>query len=149
MTNESGKPLRQGDDRLYVRFQVRYYGRLGVQVGIFAACHHLRRAGRLSPADDNLFTEVDNWFITRLPYPPFYADGNTVRAVPWFKPNATTLIAAVAPLQDLLHRYRVPYDVVRSADPGTIIYEDDFQIGVLPHTRKVNGHDPLAKEPYA
>ncbi|MFC4111675.1 hypothetical protein [Nonomuraea zeae] len=29
----------------------------------------------------------------------------------------------------------VPCDVVRSPDPGTIIYEDTFQIGVLPCAR--------------
>ncbi|NJP94053.1 hypothetical protein HCN51_32245 [Nonomuraea sp. FMUSA5-5] len=136
MTHGSRKPLREGDGGPYVRFQVRYYGRLGVPVGIFAACHHLRRAGRLTPADDRLFTEVDGWFIARLPYPPFYADGNTVRAVPWFKPGAAALIAALAPLEDLLRRYAVPYDVVRSPDPGTIIYEDEFQIGVLPYVRR-------------
>ncbi|MFB4276168.1 hypothetical protein ACBJ59_12815 [Nonomuraea sp. MTCD27] len=135
VTNGSRKAAREVDGRLYVRFQVRYYGRLGVPVGIFAACHHLRHGGRLTPEDDELFTEVDDWFLAHLPYPPFYADGNTVRAVPWFKPNATDLIAALAPLEDLLHRYAVPYDVVRSPDPGTIIYEDEFQIGVLPYAR--------------
>jgi hypothetical protein len=147
VTNGSRKPLHQGEARLYVRFQVRYYGRLGVPVGIFAACHHLRRDGCLTPDDDELFTEVDNWFVARLPYPPFYADGNTIRAVPWFKPAATALIAALAPLQALLHRYGVPYDVVRSPDPGTIIYEDTFQIGVLPHARKPSEpHKPLHQQ---
>ncbi|MGW0810470.1 hypothetical protein [Nonomuraea sp. NPDC002799] len=105
-------------------------------VGIFAACHHLRQNGRLTTADDDLFTKVDDWFIARLPYPPFYADGNTIRAVPWFKPTALALIAALAPLEDLLRRYEVPYDIVRSPDPGSIIYEDDFQVGVLPYARK-------------
>ncbi|MGN9837598.1 hypothetical protein ACTMTI_05700 [Nonomuraea sp. H19] len=108
-------------------------------MGIFAACHHLRRDGRLTSEDDALFKEVDDWFITCLPYPPFYADGNSVRAVPWFKPTATALIAALAPLEDLLHRYGVPCDVVRSPDPGTIVYEDEFQIGVLPYVREPAG----------
>ncbi|MFB4269361.1 hypothetical protein [Nonomuraea sp. GTA35] len=139
MTHGSRKPLRKGDGGPFVRFQVRYYGRLGVPVGIFAACHHLRRAGRLTPVDDELFTKVDDWFIARLPYPPFYADGNTIRAVPWFKPGAACLIDALAPLEDLLRRYGVAYDVVRSPDPGTIIYEDDFQIGVLPYVRRSAG----------
>ncbi|NRQ31592.1 hypothetical protein HII36_07010 [Nonomuraea sp. NN258] len=120
----------------YVRFQVRYYGRLGVPVGIFAACHHLRMGGRLTPADDRLFADVDNWFIARLPYPPYYADGNTIGAVPWFKPAAASLMVALAPLESLLRRYGIPYDVVRSDDPGTLVYEDDFQIGVLPHVRR-------------
>ncbi|MCK2214357.1 hypothetical protein MF672_011220 [Actinomadura sp. ATCC 31491] len=134
---------------LYVRFQVRYCGRLGVPVGIFAACHHLRRDGRLSVADDELFMRVDTWFITRLPHPPFYADGNTIRAVPWFKPAATSFMAALAPLEDLLRRYQVPYDVVRSPDPGTLVYEDDFQIGVLPYVRPADAvADGRGRESY-
>ncbi|MEV0613568.1 hypothetical protein AB0I81_09605 [Nonomuraea sp. NPDC050404] len=121
-------------------------------VGIFAACHHLRRAGHLTPEDEKLFTEVDTWFITQMPYPPFYADGNTIRAVPWFKPNATLLVAALAPLENLLFRYGVAYDTVRSPDPGTIIYEDEFQIGVLPYSRRageiLRNPREYAYEPY-
>ncbi len=114
-----------------MRFQVRYNGRLGLPVGIFGACHHLRRAGRLSAEDDKLFGDIDAWFDQELPTPPFYADGNSIKAITWFKHSATHLIDALGPLRDLLDRYQVPYDVVRTGDPGTIVYEDEFQVAVV------------------
>jgi hypothetical protein len=115
----------------YLRFQVRYSGKLGLPVGIFGACHHLMRAGRLSPEETELFLRVDGWFDEQLPHPPFYADGNSIRAITWFKPTATELIAALSPLRALLEKYEVVYDIVESEDPGIIVYEDAFQIGVV------------------
>jgi hypothetical protein len=115
----------------YVRIQVRYSGRLGSPVGIFGACHHLRRAGRLSPEDDKLFADIDSWFTRELAEPPFYGDGNSIKAITWFKRSAVELIAALQPLQLLLVRYGVPFDVVETDDPGDVIYEDEFQVGVV------------------
>jgi hypothetical protein len=115
----------------FVRFQVRYNGKLGLPVGIFGACHHLRRAGRLSPEDDRLFSDVDAWFDRALPEPPFYRDGNSLKAITWFKKSAIHLIDALRPLREILERYDVPYDVIETDDPGTIVYEDEFQVGVV------------------
>ncbi|MES1179322.1 MAG: hypothetical protein ABUL62_33710 [Myxococcales bacterium] len=115
----------------FVRIQVRYCGKLGLPVGIFGACHHLRRAGRLSPEDDQLFEEVKAWFIRELPEPPFYGDGNSIKAITWFKQSAVRLIAAAEPLQSLLSRYQVSFDVVETDDPGDVVYEDEFQVGVI------------------
>jgi hypothetical protein len=41
------------------------------------------------------------------------------------------LLDALRPLREMLERYNVPYDVVETTDPGTIVYEDDLQVGVL------------------
>lgn len=38
----------------YVRLQVTYRGRLGVEVGIFVAVDHLRRADRLTHDEEQL-----------------------------------------------------------------------------------------------
>jgi len=100
-------------------------------VGIFGACHHLRRAGRLSAEDDQRFTEIDAWFDRELVTPPFYQDGNSIKGITWFKQSATRLLEALGPLREILERYEVPYDIVESDDPGTIVYEDEFQVGVV------------------
>jgi hypothetical protein len=115
----------------YVRFQARYTGKHGHAVGIFGACHHLRRDGRLSSEEDRLFAEVDAWFDRELRNPEFYEDGNSVNAITWFKTSATQLIDRLLPLCDLLQRHGVEYDVVECDDPGRIIYEDEFQIGAV------------------
>jgi len=115
----------------YIRFQVTYSGKLGYPVGIFGACHHLRRAGVLSPEEDKLFAEVDAWFEREMPSPPFYADGNTRKAITWFRSTSSTLVSALAPLKALLDRHNVECRIVETDDPGTIFYEDDYQVGVV------------------
>lgn len=69
----------------FVRVQAAYRGRLGVEVGVFVAVDHLRRAGRLTPDEEALYLDIDDWFTEHLPNPDFYADGNSIGAVTWFK----------------------------------------------------------------
>lgn len=71
-------------------------------MGIFVAVDHLRRPGRLSEEEEELYFDVDDWFEAELPNSPFCADGNTIGAVTWFK-RATSagLLARVAPLCDI------------------------------------------------
>lgn len=121
----------------YVRVQARYRGRLGVEVGIFVAVDHLRRAGVLSPAEEARYFDIDDWFLDRLPNPPFYEDGNSVGAITWFKsPVPREMSERVDAMCAILTAHDVPYDVVGSDDPGEQIYEDDFQIGVIPRVRQ-------------
>jgi hypothetical protein len=54
---------------VYVRLQVSYIGRLGVNVGIFVAVDHLRRADRLTLEEESLYFDVDDWFGVTLPHP--------------------------------------------------------------------------------
>lgn len=126
----------------YVRLQATYRGRLGVEVGIFVAVDHLRRAGRLSEEDEELYFDVDDWFEAELPNPPFYADGNTIGAVTWFK-RATSagLLARLAHLCDILDRHGVAWVAAEASDPGRVVYEDAFQVGVVPYQR--HGPSPM------
>lgn len=64
--------MRNGPE--LVRLQATYRGRLGVEVGIFVAVDHLRRADRLTEDEDELYFDIDDWFNANLPNPPFYED---------------------------------------------------------------------------
>lgn len=122
----------------YVRLQATYVGRLGVPVGIFVAVDHLRRQGRLSDAEEELYFTIDDWFEEHLPNPPFYAEGNPDQAVTWFRGDAAAadgLRARLAPLQVVLDAHEVAHEVVTSDDPGRIIYLDHWQVGVIPYER--------------
>lgn len=87
----------------YLRIQVRYRGRLGVEVGIFVAVDHLRRAGELSPEEEARYFDIDDWFIDSL--------------------------------MSILIAHGVEHDMVTASDPGHQIYEDEYQIGVVPRIR--------------
>ncbi|MCL8024369.1 hypothetical protein [Nocardioides bruguierae] len=121
----------------FVRVQATYRGRLGVEVGIFVAVDHLRRAGRLSPEETERYLEIDDWFDAHLPHPGFYADGNTIGAVTWFRePVPAEMADQVSALRAILDTHGVAHEEVRSVDPGTEVYRDAYQVGVLPHERR-------------
>lgn len=120
----------------YLRLQATYRGRLGVGVGLFVAVDHLRRAGRLTAEQEALYLDIDDWFQEHLPNPDFYADGNTVGAVTWFKtPVPPEMQTRMEQLGAMLTAHGVEFEVVRSDEPGAVIYEDPFQIGIVPAER--------------
>lgn len=120
----------------FLRLQATYCGRLGVEVGIFVAVDHLRRADRLTEEEEELYFDIDDWFTVELPGPPFYEDGNSIGAVTWFKRGTTVeVLRGLEPLCQILDKYGVPWELAGSADPGTIVYEDEFQVGVIPYQR--------------
>ncbi|WP_405058758.1 HAD-IA family hydrolase [Kribbella sp. NBC_01505] len=123
-------------DEPYVRIQVEYRGRLGVEVGLFVAVDHLRREGRLSAEHEARWLDLDDWFLANLPNPDFYADGNSIGAVTWFKlPIRPEMERLVDEVSGILTAYGVAHQRVTSSDPGTIVYEDEFQVGVVPYQR--------------
>ena len=121
----------------YFRIHADYVGRLGTGVGVFVAVDHLRRAGRLSEAEEALYFDIDDWFREALPNPSFYADGNTVGAVTWFKPEGSAHFAGrLDALRGLLTAHGVAHRRTVSDDPGRIVYEDDHQVGAVPRVRR-------------
>ncbi len=120
----------------FVRLQATYRGRLGVEVGVFVAVDHLRRADRLSEDEEELYFDIDDWFRANLPDPPFYEGGNSVGAVTWFKRSTSAeMLERLEPLCGILTKYGVEWVAAESSDPGDVIYEDEIQVGVIPYTR--------------
>lgn len=135
--------LRMRDDALparqYRRIQATYRGRLGVEVGLFVAVDHLRRAGQLTPAEEQLYFDIDDWFDERLPHPPFYEDGNSIGAVTWFRASLPeTMTLRISQMRVILDLHGVQHEQVWSNNPGQLVYADEFQVGVIPQVR----HDP-------
>ena len=99
---------------------------------MFVAVDQLRRAGVLTPGEVATYLEVEELFIEHLPNPDFYADGNTIGAVTWFKaPVPRPMQDGVDVLCAILDAHGVPFDVVRAVEPGAVVYEDEFQVGVV------------------
>jgi hypothetical protein len=107
----------------------------GVREGIFAAAYDLKRSGQLSSIDDDHLTEVLEWFKHNLAVPKRFSrttsKGHYRRAtigIAWFKSSATKHLEKIRELAELLDRYEVRVETVKSERLGYVIYEDDAQI---------------------
>ncbi|MBO4688010.1 MAG: hypothetical protein J5636_05810 [Clostridiales bacterium] len=97
--------------------------------GIFAICWRLVNDGIMSPEDEKLFRDIDDWFKENLPEPDPCKNGECV--ITFFKVGASDeMLEKIAPAVALLDKYGRPYDLVYTNFVGTIVYEDEWQIAV-------------------
>ena len=123
----------------YVRFQGRETSYITKKpVGIFTLCWRRIKNGIFDETDKNEFIEADKWFVENLPYPPFYGEkngdptANVDGVICYFKTNyANCIMERFDPILKLLDKYQVPYDIMYTNYPGKVVYEDDFQVGVI------------------
>ncbi|MBE7187993.1 hypothetical protein [Jatrophihabitans endophyticus] len=121
----------------YVRYQAAVPNRRGTHPGVFALCNGLARAGALS-ADDHRWWRASNDAFERAYRDPATVDPAVFDRARhpvvscWFKATATHLLGRVDGYLDLLDRYGVGWECVRSCDPGRVLYEDDVQVVVEP-----------------
>ena len=126
-------------DAAFVRYQATELSRRGNRVGIFGLANSLAAEGKLSGEDHEWLASANAWYNAAYPNPTA-ADPNVYdrdlhpHAQAWFKRTAVHLLARVPGYLALLTRYGVQWEEVRSAHPGTVIYEDDAQIVVDPST---------------
>lgn len=122
----------------YVRFQSPYRNRRGHFTGVFGLINTLAREGRLTVEQEAFRWSNNSWYNVA------YTDPSTVDptvydheinpgAAAWFKPTATHLLERVPGYLRVLTAHGVECQLVRSADPGRVIYEDDVQVVVVPH----------------
>lgn len=119
----------------YMRIQGREIAyRTQKPVGIFILNWRRVRDSIYSAEDAAIYEETHKWFLENLPEPPFYGNNNEnpQGAVTWFKTDSSSeMLEHIQPLIDLLEKYNVPYDIVYSNFVGKIIYEDEYQVGVI------------------
>ncbi|MFC8730375.1 hypothetical protein [Streptomyces bacillaris] len=122
----------------YVRFQSPYRNRRGYFTGDFGLINTLAREGKLTAEQEAFRRSNNSW------YNAAYTDPSTVDptvydheinpgAAAWFKPTATHLLERVPGYLQILTAHGVECRLLRSADPGRVIYEDDVQVVVVPH----------------
>ena len=97
--------------------------------GIFGMCWRMIMDGLMNEEDEKAFREIDEWFRENLPEPEPCKNGEKV--ITFFKTETTAEMQdKIAGAVRLLDKYEHPYDIVYTNFVGTIIYEDEWQIGV-------------------
>ena len=119
---------------MYIRYHTGYVSpKTSKPVGLFVAVWHFVQKGILTKEEVEEYWAKRCYTEEALPIPPFYSDGNSIGAVTWFKENdkARALLNELSFYFDILNKYQVDLQVSKTDNPGQIIYEDDFQVGVL------------------
>ena len=98
--------------------------------GIVTEARFLRDDGRLTN-DERVRLEASyEWLNEHVPVPPFSARRWPRDVVSWFKGDAVEPIARMWDLVAILRDHDVSTRMLRSRNPGKILYEDDLQVVV-------------------
>ncbi|MFJ2442115.1 MULTISPECIES: hypothetical protein [unclassified Streptomyces] len=141
-------------DTQFIRFQGTVQSPLGHFPGVFALANGLERDGLLTDEERRIWREGNDWYDAHYPDPsavdPYAYDPEVnPGAVAWFKSSAEELIKRVDRYLDILAAHDVECRMVRSPDPGRIVYEDEYQILVVPHLQPRPAQRPPTNLPSA
>lgn len=121
----------------YVRFanSSRLASHDGV-AGVFRAAHLLEEHGALAEHERVWLAESDRWFAEHLRAPTQLALRGGYRqpkiALCWFKDTAQEHLLWIRSLVALLKEHGVVVRECGSAQPGYIVYEDEYQVAAVP-----------------
>jgi len=81
--------------------------------------------------EDELNKSIE-WLKKHLKNPKPLQDKEHFRAISWFHPRAKEPIKRVRKIKAILEEYGYIIDVIKTKDPGIIIYEDGWQVVAKP-----------------
>lgn len=102
--------------------------------GIFTVVYKLVEAKVVTEDEEKEYWKNREYFEKVLPVPPFYKDGNTIKAVTWFKDTeeGNKVYQEMVYYRNMASKYGVKLYMTECEEvPGDVIYEDDFQIAVI------------------
>ncbi|MBB4128359.1 hypothetical protein GGR77_003686 [Xanthomonas translucens] len=105
-------------------------GRAG---GVLVAAHTLRDDDDLSVQEHETLQAALAWFNDQLPVPAVLTDHEHRRAISWFKPAADEATRRLWQLKTLLDLHGHHVNVLRTSNPGTVVYQDGWQVIAKPH----------------
>ncbi|MFE3603589.1 hypothetical protein [Streptomyces sp. NPDC059142] len=124
----------------FIRFQSTTRSPRGHFPGVFALANGLARSGALTEEQWRFWRTGNDWYDANYPDPStvdplVYDAGRNPGAVAWFKSSraAAELIARVDGYLKLLTAHGVAWQELRSTDPGRVVYEDAYQVVVVPY----------------
>ncbi len=98
--------------------------------GLITETRLLRDKGVLTRAEEAELADIYVWFNANVPCPPFETAGWSRQAVSWFKDDAAEPIKKMRVLWAMLRQHDKPVRMLRSRNPGKILYDDYYQVVV-------------------
>ena len=114
---------------MFVRFVVGSDGQHHKELtGIITEARLLRERGELTTDEEDLLEDLYEWFNEHVPVPPFESRRLPRDAVAWFRDDAGEPVAKMWDIVALLREHGVDVRLLRSANPGRVVYEDRVQV---------------------
>jgi hypothetical protein len=108
----------------------------GKRRGVFQAVADLVDANELPDHDLEELTAIRKWFSQHLDAPDRFARGQRKHAAPkaisWYKSSATEYVSRMHDLCRILNEHGVTTEMITSARPGYVVFEDEHQIAAVP-----------------
>jgi len=104
----------------------------GHTTGILVAAHDLRDTVDLTVSEHSELRSALVWFNENLTVPSVLKSIEHRRAISWFKPAATEAIQRMWHLKTLLELHGFHVEVLRTSMPGSVVYEDEWQVIAKP-----------------
>lgn len=101
--------------------------------GVIRAAGDLDESGALDPHESKLLREAFAWLNHNLPVPPQLSRTGARNAICWFKSSASDAIDRMWEVVAVLRDHGIPVDLVKTSNPGKILYEDESQVLARPH----------------
>lgn len=102
------------------------------RTGLLVAAHELRNSEVLEGEEYERVCALCAWFNKNVNVPKvLLMDGND-RALSWFKAHAKKPIAKMWEIAALFESRDRPIEVLRTDDPGIILFEDGWQVVAKP-----------------
>ena len=121
----------------YVRYQAVQPGRSGRRAGVFGLVNGLYKRGELTAAQAAARRSGNDWYEANLTdpgkaAPEVYDKALHPRAAAWFKESAEEMLGRVGGYLEILDAHGVAWELLRTAEPGRILYEDAHQVVAEP-----------------
>ena len=104
--------------------------------GLFQAAKKLRVSGTLTDEDAGQLKAIRGWFDDHLERPARLAissrSNGKAQAISWFKDTAIAHIEKMREMQEVLERYGILVQMIKSKRLGYVLYEDEFQVAAYP-----------------
>ena len=122
---------------MFLRFVIlRRDGDSHREQGIFQAAYHLRDTNGLAAHEWDWLMRELAWFHMHLKSPAELRRSGTQRAICWFKPTAAKAIDRARAVCAVLETKDLHTTMLKTAEPGQILYEDGLQVVAFPPRRR-------------
>jgi hypothetical protein len=122
---------------MYIRFITQFENEYGeIETGVFHAAAFVRGNPDTFDYDVKSLESIKNWFNCNLEAPTKfsrskkkYAEGISLS---WFKNSAKEHIQRMYDIKSILEKYDILVEIINHDRPGTIIYQDEYQVSAIP-----------------